>query len=394
MFNKYLWEAYDNLVATKMRTILAMVGILVGTASVVAMVSSGELATQAALAQFKSLGTDMLAVSLFSQGSNQNSPDTNDLSLTDIERMQEKIPEIKMLAPYSILFTPVLYQGNSVNVGITGITETLASVMTIKMQQGRFISDLDKNSNYAVVGKNLPINLEIKDPIGSQIRLGNEIFTIIGVMDQAPENQFFNQDINSAIFIPLAATKQLNKLVKVDSIVMRIDPNADPDTIKNKITDYLNSVSAGKKMFFRSAKELIKSMTAQHRILTWLLGLIGSVSLLVGGIGVMNIMLVSVLERRREIGIRLALGAKRFDVQWMFLSEAILLSLTGGLLGVLVGVITSYIVAEFANWPFSILMLPPTIGFTVSLLIGVFFGFYPARQAARLDPITTLRIDL
>jgi len=145
--------------------------------------------------------------------------------------------------------------------------------------------------------------------------------------------------------------------------------------------------------FFRSAKELIKSMEAQHKIFTLLLGLIGSISLLVGGIGVMNIMLVSVLERRREIGVRLALGALRKEIQWMFLSEAILLSLSGGFLGIIIGIFASYVIAAFVNWHFTIFLLPPFIGFTVSVFVGIFFGFYPAYKASQLNPIQTLRME-
>jgi len=148
-----------------------------------------------------------------------------------------------------------------------------------------------------------------------------------------------------------------------------------------------------RRTFFRSAKELISSMTKQKQILTIFLGLIGSISLIVGGIGVMNIMLVSVIERRREIGIRRAIGAKRKHIQHMFLIESVVLSLLGGTLGVITGIATSFVIAEYANWHFTIFVLPPAIGFTVSVFIGIFFGYYPARQAARLDPIQTLRSE-
>jgi putative ABC transport system permease protein len=134
-------------------------------------------------------------------------------------------------------------------------------------------------------------------------------------------------------------------------------------------------------------------MIAQHKIFTLLLGLIGGISLLVGGIGVMNIMLVSVLERRREIGIRLALGARKRDIQALFLSEAVLLALIGGIIGIVAGIIGSFIIAELAHWQFSIFIWPVLVGFSVSVLVGIVFGFYPAHQAAKLDPIETLRME-
>lgn len=390
----YFREAFTNLVVTKLRTMLAMIGILVGTASVVAMVSSGELATAAALAQFKALGTDMLAMSLYSQGSG-NTAEKKELSLPEAMAMQKLSPNIILVAPYVMLFVPVSYAGNTLNANIIGATQSLAKGINLKMQMGRFISDLDKNANYCVLGNAVYKNLDppLTHPLGTQIKLGSDIFTIIGVIDNWPESSFFNQDVNNSIFVPLKTAQLLTKYATIDNILFHLKENSDIDIVKQKITQYVTAVVPDRQVSFHSAKELIKSVTAQRQIFTLLLGLIGSISLLVGGIGVMNIMLVSVLERRREIGIRLALGARRKDIQWMFLSEAMLLSLVGGMLGILVGITVSFIIAKFANWGFEIFWLPPLIGFSVSLIVGVFFGYYPARQASLLDPIVTLRAE-
>lgn len=388
--------AFYNLVATKLRTLLAMVGILVGTASVVAMVSSGELATAAALEQFKSLGTDMLSVSLFSQGGGTSTAEAQDLTLEEVMQLKTMIPTIKIIAPYTMLFVPISYRGTVINAGIIGATQDLAYAIGIKMKMGRFISDLDTYADYCVLGSKVYQNLNIPsflNPLGTQIKLGSAVFTIVGIAAEWPENAFFNQDINNSIIIPIETAHLLSKYSSIDNMVIRLQENIDIDQIKNSITKYFSAVAPTKKIFFHSAKEIIKSVTEQRKIFTLLLGLIGSISLLVGGIGVMNIMLVSVLERRREIGIRLALGAKRTDIQWMFLGESILLSVFGGLLGIIIGVATSFIIATIAHWRFQIFIWPPLVGFTVSLFVGVFFGFYPARQASLLDPIQTLRAD-
>lgn len=395
----YFQEAFTNLVATKLRTLLAMIGILVGTASVVAMVSSGELATAAALEQFKSLGTDMLSVSIFSEGgggASAGGAQPKELSIADAINMKTVSPDILVLAPYSTLFVPVIYNGASINAGIIGSTQSLASAIAIKIQVGRFISDLDKYAKYAVIGNQVFKNLNIptfEDPIGKQIKLGTDVFTIIGVTEPWRENSFFNQDINNSIIIPIQTARLLSKYSTIDNMVLRLKENTNIDILKDSITRYINLTVPNKKLFFHSAKEIVRSVTEQRKIFTLLLGMIGSISLLVGGIGVMNIMLVSVMERRREIGIRLALGAKRKDIQWMFLSESVLLSVVGGLLGILVGISTSFIIAEFANWKFEVFFLPPLVGFTVSLFVGVFFGYYPAHQASLLDPIQTLRAE-
>ena len=165
------------------------------------------------------------------------------------------------------------------------------------------------------------------------------------------------------------------------------------DEVQVQIHNVLSQIIPGKQLFFRSAKQLIASMMTQRKTLTLLLSLIGSISLVVGGIGVMNIMLVSVVERRREIGIRMAVGARRKDIRYLFLIEAVALSLFGGILGVMAGVLTSYIIAMFAGWAFHLFFFPPFIGFLVSVAVGIFFGFYPAYSASRLDPIQTLRAD-
>jgi putative ABC transport system permease protein len=388
--------AFANLTSTTLRTILAMLGILVGTASVVAMVSSGQMATQQALAQFKSLGTDMMSISLYSEGnSGSSSSDTPTFDLTKALAIENASPAIKTVAPYTLLYAPASYQGNSINSSIIGATYALSEVVRIKMKLGRFISDLDHYEPYCVIGNAIYKNIEpyAGNPIGTQIKLGDMLFTIIGVADNWPENGFFNQDLNNSIIIPIRASNLLSKYANIENVVLQLFPNSDIPAVQEDLTRYIKGVAPDKKLFFRSAKELVKSMGAQHDIFTMLLGFIGSVSLLVGGIGVMNIMLVSVMERRREIGIRLALGARRKEIQWMFLSEAILLSLSGGLLGILTGILCSFIIAEFAHWHFEVFFWPPFIGFSVSVLIGIFFGIYPAHKASQLDPIQTLRTE-
>lgn len=388
----YFNEAISNLLTTRIRTLLAMIGILVGTASVVAMVSVGQLATRAALDQFKTLGTDMLAVSIYSQGDSSSS---NPFDLQAALNLKNVSKNILSLAPYTTPYTSVLYHGQPIDTAIVGATHNLEQVIGIHMQQGRFISDYDNFSAYCVVGNQIYQKLKAYDlnPLGSQIKLGNTIFTVVGVTQPWPENDFFQQDINNSIIIPIKTSGLLSKYATIQNIVMRLSPNANIDDVKTKITQYLGQKAPKSQVMMHSAKELIQKMTAQHRIFTLLLGLIGSITLIVGGVGVMNIMFVSVLERRREIGLRLALGAKRHDIQWMFLGEAVILSVSGGIFGIILGILCSFIIAEFAHWHFSIFLLPPVIGFTVSVLIGVFFGFYPARQASQLDPIQTLRTE-
>jgi len=207
------------------------------------------------------------------------------------------------------------------------------------------------------------------------------------------ENGFFNEDINQAAIIPLAGISVVSKDAKINNAVLLLKPDSPIDEVIEEIKQIITSLAPKLSVFPRSAKQIIASMESQGRIFTLLLAVIGGISLLVGGIGVMNVMLVSVSERKKEIGIRKAVGAKNSEIQALFLVESVMLSLLGGVLGVLLGLIFTRIVAYFSDWNFSIYLLPPIAGFLVSAATGIFFGFYPARRAAKLEPMATLRSE-
>lgn len=396
-FSLQLKEAFTNVLVAKLRSFLAILGVLVGTASVVALVSSGQLATQHALEQFKTLGTDLLSVNISDdmEDRKQKSGQVLDLTPEDAASLAS-LPNIVDVAPYTMNYYPPYYHGKRLDGNIIGMTQSLAHVAKINLASGRFISYLDKNEFYCVLGYNLAQELKkmgVNDPIGKQILVGNYFFTVVGTVKKWPENSFMYTDINHSLMIPISTSLLLSKYTKISSIIFKIKPDTNVDTIQKSITKKINVLTQGNHLYFRSPKEIITSMENQRKTFTLLLGLIGSISLLVGGIGVMNIMLVSVVERRREIGIRLAVGAKRKDIQLMFLIESVALTLFGGLLGVIVGILTSFIITLVSHWHFQFFMMPPLIGFIVSVLVGIFFGFYPAYQASRLDPIQTLRSD-
>lgn len=393
----HLHEGFLNLISSKLRSLLALLGILVGTASVVAMVSGGELATNEALKQFKTLGTDLLAVSV-NEASDQEqagSPQSK-LTLEQAKNLMTADKNILNIAPYTQAFSPIAYNSQQINGSVLGVTESFAKIVHISMLKGRFVSQLDGYTYYCVIGKAIYDNIRehsVVDPIGSQIQVGKNFFTIIGVADTWPENNFVYANIDNSILIPILASTALSKYANINNIIMQLSPHADIEMVKQNITTTINEEVSHKSLFFRSAQELISHMKKQSDILTIFLGMIGSVSLLVGGIGVMNIMLVSVVERRREIGIRLAVGAKRADIRGLFLVEAVMLALVGGTLGVILGMLVAFFIALFSHWQFILFLLPPFIGFTVSAATGIFFGYYPAYKASKLDPIQALRSE-
>jgi putative ABC transport system permease protein len=269
--------------------------------------------------------------------------------------------------------------------------------MRISVQQGRFVSLLDQRSFYCVIGQNIAAQIEkqmlVPSFIGKQLLIGNNYFTIVGELAPAPTSSFIYTDLNNSVFIPIMTSQTVSKYSQINNIVMELQPQANIDQLETKLTTYINQRAINQNIYFNSAKQIIAGMKKQQQILTAFLGFIGGISLFVGGIGVMNIMLVSVTERRREIGVRMAIGAKPHDITMLFLTEAIILSLFGGILGVITGIVVSFIIATAKHWGFEIFGLPPTIGFCVSVFIGIFFGFYPAYKASKLDPIETLRSE-
>lgn len=391
-------EGLFNLNHSRLRSILALLGVLVGTASVVAMVLGGELATNEALRQFKSLGTDLLAVSVNSSSDDvaQSAGKIENLNLSQALELVKANKNILQVAPYTQLFHPILYNGNPINGVILGVTDSFANILQIKLQAGRFVSIFDQYEFYCVIGHEVYTALKkisFKEPIGQQLQIGKNIFVIVGVAESWPENSFVYANIDTAIMVPVMASTLLSKYASINNIIMRLSQQANIENVETSLGNSINNTLAGKQVTFRSAKELIARMKMQNTILTVFLGLIGSISLLVGGIGVMNIMLVSVVERRREIGIRLAVGARRKDIGMLFLMEAVMLSLVGGTLGVIMGILIAYCIAWIWHWQFTLFVLPPLTGFTVSVVIGIFFGFYPAYLAAKLNPIEALRGD-
>lgn len=393
-----LKEGFRNLYHAKLRSILALLGILVGSASVVAMVMGGELATQEALKQFKTLGTDLFAVSINS--SNEERIETaskgNPVSVESLFNIHQVNRDILVTAPYSQQYFPLSFEGHALDGMTLGVTGSFFEITRPSLLAGRFISIADQYNAFCVVGHELYNAMQEStsvNPIGMPIRIGKNVFIIAGVLNPWPVNNFIYASLDHSVMIPLKTSLTLNKYSTISNIVFRLTPNADLKQIETHLQDYLSQLMPGKQLSFRSAKELVAKMRKQNDIMTIFLGLIGSISLIVGGIGVMNIMLVSVIERKREIGLRLAVGATPSDITLLFLAEAIALSLVGGTLGVIIGIAIAYGITVYSHWTFTFYLWPPIIGFLVSMLVGVFFGFYPAFKASRLDPILALRAD-
>lgn len=393
---RYSQQALCNLCATKLRTTLAASGILVGTAAIVALMSCSQLATEKALAQFKALGTDLIALSVTQQEIQASESGGNPISLQYWRALPTLIPDLLHIAPYNTTYQPVSFQGVNLNTTIFGADESLANVLHIQLAAGHFVSFLASYERYCVLGHDLALQLQQihgGEPLGKQLQIGQALYTIIGIASPWKENNFFNGDINQAIIIPIAGMVLINKNAQINNAVLLLRPDSHIEEVIDQIKHAIQIYTPNMSIFIHSAKQIIASMENQGHIFTLLLAVIGGISLLVGGFGVMNVMLISVSERKKEIGVRKAIGANNREIQALFLIESIMLSVLGGLLGLMMGLLFTAVFAYFNQWPFLIYHLPLFIGFSVSVLSGIFFGFYPAYRAAQLEPIESLRSE-
>jgi len=404
----HIREALRQIMASKLRAFLAVLGILVGTASLVAMVSIGQLAQDQILAQFRSLGINLLSVSIYPKyenniESNNNADSQNPLmhlSLKEANDLIESSPNILLVAPYVENYGAVIYQGQMEDADSVGITPAMLPMAQLSIAEGRALSFLDDQDYFCVIGNRLAENLLKNHPdrplsslLNTQIQLGENIFTLVGILNPWPSNFFFNTDFNTAVLIPISTALSIQKNASIQNLALRIQSTSDILKTEKSIKTYLEARTLDQQINVRSPKSLIDSMAKSSETMTVLLAFIGGISLIVGGIGIMNIMLVSVAERHREIGIRKAVGAKNKDIILQFLIEAIVLSIFGGLTGMLLGILIAYIVAVIKSWSFALFLLPPLIGGIVTIGVGIFFGFYPAYKASQLDPIETLRSE-
>ncbi len=385
-------EAAASLLGAKQRSFLALIGIAVGIGAVIAMVSIGSIAQKEALRQFVEIGTDIVVVTR-RDASGAKADASRGMTLENVAAMQRGCPSIKMAAAYFSGYKDFKFQGHKSNYLAYGVTPGFWQINKLKLQSGRFIHSLDGSMYHCVIGSEIADQLRkrgVTQLLGEQIIFGGRYIDIVGVLKHVPMGPMRPFEINQSVYLHAAVFQRLFNHKALSTFMAIIAPGADYIQATNQIKAYyrhLNKLDVN----VRSAEELIGQMTKQMRIYTLLLGMIGSIALIVGGIGVMNVMLVSVTERTREIGIRRALGARRRDIQRQFLIESVLLCAAGGIIGIGLGVAVAYIFAGYEHWQFSVSYPAMLLGSGVSGFVGIFFGIHPARRAARMNPIMALR---
>jgi len=393
----------------KLRSFLTMLGIVIGVGAVIALMSVGKGAEASIISRIGSLGSNLVTIgpgfSVASGGIRLTMGGVQTLTQEDAEAIAEQVDYVDIVAPSDSTNLQLVVGGENINARITGVTVEYMQAYNLNVASGSFFTayDYERGAKVAVLGSNVKETLfEGADPVGQQIRMGNNVVRVIGVLESKGAGIGSPDD---STLIPLTAMQQMVAQSRtsrgesmVSSIALTVSDESQIDYVIEKITTLLRSrhqlgPGIDDDFSITSMEELTSMLSETVGTMTLLLGAIAAISLLVGGIGVMNIMLVSVLERTREIGIRKALGARERDIWGQFLIEAVFLTFAGGIIGAFLGWGVASIIPRF--WEMSTLVTADIVILAVSVAVGIglFFGFYPAWNASRLNPIDALRAE-
>jgi putative ABC transport system permease protein len=396
--------ALEELVAHKGRSVLTMLGIVVGVAAVIAMVSLGQGAQQQVQQQIASMGTNMLIVQAGSQNSGgirSGAGTTTTLTPDDAQAILRDAPAAGAVSPSAGASVTLVFGNQNWSTRAEGVGTAYQQIRNRGVASGDFFTEAEVASaaRVVIIGQTVADQLfPGMDPVGQTLRVRNLPFRVIGVLEAKGQSQW-GQDQDDTLLMPYTtAMKKLLSTTYIPTIYVSAATGDATSAAEQQIGEVLrarHNLRRGQPDDFtvRNLTDVANAAESTTRVMTLLLGGIAAVSLLVGGIGIMNIMLVSVTERTREIGIRIAIGARKAHVQSQFLIESVVLGLTGGLGGIIVGVVTSFVLSAVFNWPQLISPVSVFGSALFSMAIGVFFGYYPARKAASLNPIEALRFE-
>lgn len=401
----FIWQtikvAFRSIMANKLRSSLTMLGIIIGVAAIIAMLSLGEGAKAEVLDSISRFGTNLLRVRPgAARLGHVRTGAVETLTIGDAEAIKKEIPGVSSVSAASSSMVQVKYANKNATSLVTGTTPEFIDINSFPVGAGRFFdqNEVRLAKRVAAIGTTVKQELFGDGPaIGEEIKIEGQTFTIIGVMTSKGQTAWYDPD--DQVFVPIETyQRRLFSQDHVSDIYVQVASVEEIASVKASTDRLLRTrhrIEPGIESDFsiRDFSEFITTMKKTSQTFTVLLSGIAAVSLLVGGIGVMNIMLVSVTERTREIGIRMAVGARRKDILRQFLIEALVITITGGVIGIALGVSLGWLIARFGEWPAIVTPFSVLLGFFFSLLVGLVFGIYPARKASGLDPIEALRYE-
>ncbi|MCQ2605664.1 MAG: ABC transporter permease [Bacteroidales bacterium] len=402
VFSNLIKISWKAVILNKMRTFLTMLGIIIGVGSVITMLAIGEGSKQSIRSQISQMGSNMITVRAGSQrvgGVRIDDGSQRSLTIKDVEVIQG-CKNIDAVSPIVQSSGQTIRESNNWPSTMYGVYPEYLDIKKMELKKGSMFSQrhLNQSSKVAVIGQTVVTNLfGNEDPIGKTIRFKSTPFQIIGVLESKGENTF-GQDQDNVILVPFTTVqKRILSITYVNSIVASAKSEETANQAVEEVSVALRKLhksDEGSEPFsVMSMEELLTTVSSTTDIFTALLVAIAGISLLIGGIGIMNIMYVSVKERTREIGLRMAVGGRSKDILLQFLTEAIFISVTGGLIGVVFGIVAAKILTVLTQWPTIITGSSLLISFFVCAITGIFFGWYPAKKAANLDPIVALRYE-
>jgi putative ABC transport system permease protein len=398
--------AFKALLRNKLRAFLTMLGIIIGVASVIAMVAIGQGSKQSIQTQLSGMGSNMIVIrpnSNVTGGVRLDATSVQTLTLNDVVALQKKSTYLSAVSPSATAKGQVIYGNNNWSTSIQGVNNLyLDTIRQWALTAGNEFTDKDivSEAKVCLLGQTVVTNLFTngETPVGKYIRFAQIPFLVIGVLSPKGANAF-GQDQDDIIIAPYTTVqKRILSTIYFQNIYASARDESSTVQASTEISQILRESHRLKStddddFAVRTMEELINTFSSTSQLLTILLAVIAGISLLVGGIGIMNIMYVSVTERTREIGLRMAIGATGGDILLQFLTEAIMISITGAVIGVMLGITASKLVTLFLSWPTLITQFSIILSFMVCVITGVFFGYYPAQKASRLDPIEALRYE-